>query len=222
METLAAVEPERIRDPERTRALILEAAIAEFAQNGLSGARVDAIAARSGANKRMLYHYFGNKEDLYLAALEHVYAAIRLRERGLHLEDLPPAEAMRKLILVTWRHFIEHPEFLSLLATENLHRAKYLKQSRFVRELHSPLVKMIADILERGAREGVLRSGVDPVQLYISIASLGWFYLSNRFTLGTIFGKDLESAEALDARALHIVEVIMGYLRPLDREGTAK
>ncbi len=214
METATAPEPERIRDPERTRALILEAAIAEFAQNGLSGARVDAIAARAGANKRMLYHYFGNKEDLYLATLDQVYASIRTRERGLHLEDLPPLDAMRKLILVTWRHFVEHPEFLSLLATENLHRAKYLQQSRFVRELHSPLVKMIADILERGARSGVLRAGVDPVQLYISIASLGWFYLSNRFTLATIFEQDLESEEALAARAEHIVEVIMGYLRP--------
>jgi AcrR family transcriptional regulator len=222
MDVAAAPETERARDPERTRALILEAAIAEFAQNGLSGARVDAIAARSGANKRMLYHYFGNKEDLYLAALEQVYASIRVRERGLHLEDLPPVEAMRRLILVTWRHFIEHPEFLSLLATENLHRAKYLKQSRFVRELHSPLVKMIADILERGAEEGVLRTGVDPVQLYISIASLGWFYLSNRFTLGTIFDQDLETEAALAARAEHMVEVIMGYLRPLDSGSDAK
>jgi AcrR family transcriptional regulator len=222
MEALPAPETERVRDPQRTRALILEAAISEFAQNGLSGARVDAIAARSGANKRMLYHYFGNKEDLYLAALEQVYGTIRARERGLHLEDLPPAEAMRRLILVTWRHFIEHPEFLSLLATENLHQAKYLKQSRFVRELHSPLIKMIADILERGAAQGQLRAGVDPMQLYISIASLGWFYLSNRFTLGTIFEQDLETEGALNTRAQHIVGVIMGYLRPLDSRGGAK
>ena len=207
-------EPDRVRDPERTRGLILEAAVAEFAENGLSGARVDAIAARAGANKRMLYHYFGNKEDLYLAALEHVYVAIRSRERALHLEDLPPALAMRELVLVTWRHFIEHPEFLSLLVTENLHRARHIRKSRLVHELHSPLVNMIADILERGARSGQLRAGVDPVQLYISIASLGWFYLSNRFTLGTIFDQDLESEAALERRGEHIVEVIMGYLRP--------
>jgi AcrR family transcriptional regulator len=207
-------EPDRVRDPERTRGLILEAAVAEFAENGLSGARVDAIAARAGANKRMLYHYFGNKEDLYLAALEHVYVAIRSRERVLHLEDLPPALAMRELVLVTWRHFIEHPEFLSLLVTENLHRARYIRKSGLVRELHSPLVEMIGTVLDRGARSGVLRAGVDPVQLYISIASLGWFYLSNRFTLGTIFDQDLESEAALATRAEHIVEVIMGYLRP--------
>jgi AcrR family transcriptional regulator len=207
-------EVDRVRNPERTRGLILEAAVAEFAENGLSGARVDAIAARAGANKRMLYHYFGNKEDLYLAALEHVYVAIRSRERALHLEDLPPALAMRELVLVTWRHFIEHPEFLSLLVTENLHRARYIRKSRLVRELHSPLVEMIGTILDRGARSGVLRAGVDPVQLYISIASLGWFYLSNRFTLGTIFDQDLESEAALAARGEHIVEVIMGYLRP--------
>jgi AcrR family transcriptional regulator len=206
--------PTRSRDPERTRRAILDAATKEFAEHGLSGARVDAIAARAGANKRMLYHYFGNKEDLYLAALEQVYADIRNRERRLRLEDLPVEAAMRELVLITWRHFIEHPEFLSLLATENLLRARHLKRSKLVRQLHSPLVQMIANILERGAASGEMRADVDPVQLYISIASLGWFYLSNRFTLGTIFDRDLDTESTLAERGQHMVDVILGYLRP--------
>jgi AcrR family transcriptional regulator len=202
------------RDPGRTRAQILEAAIAEFAEKGLGGARVDAIAARAGANKRMLYHYFGNKEDLWLAALEQVYAAIRLKERALSLDHLPPAEAVAELVRVTWRHFVEHPEFLSLLASENLHEGRYLKRSTRIRELHSPLVQMLEQILARGVEAGVFRPGVDPVQLYVTVAALGYFYLSNRHTLATIFDVDLATPEALAAREAHIQEVVAGYLRP--------
>jgi hypothetical protein len=120
---------------------------------------------------------------------------------------------MRELVLFTWRYFIEHPEFLSLLGTENLHRAAYLKQSKKIRDLHSPLVGMIADLLERGARQGVFRRGVDPVDLYISIAALGFFYMSNRFTLSTIFGRDLAAPESLEARGRTIVDVVLAYLR---------
>ena len=202
------------RDPERTRALILEAAIAEFAEKGLGGARVDAIAQRAGANKRMLYHYFGNKEDLWLAALEEVYAGIRLRERELDLEHIEPAEAIEELVRFTWRHFLEHPEFLSLLNSENLHEARFLRLSHRVRELHSPLVATLDRLLSRGVAVAAIRAGIDPVQLYVSIASLGYFYLSNRFTLATIFGVDLMTDRALAAREEHIVEMIRGYLRP--------
>jgi TetR/AcrR family transcriptional regulator len=201
------------RDPERTRAAILEAATAEFTAKGLGGARVDAIARRARANKRMIYHYFRDKEGLYLAVLEAAYASIRTAERGLNLADKHPAEGMRELVLFTWRYFIDHPEFLSLLGTENLHRAAYLKRSKKIRELHSPLVGMIADLLERGARQGIFRRSIDPVQLYITIASLGWFYMSNRFTLSTIFGRDLTAAESLEERGKAIVEVVMAYLQ---------
>jgi len=201
------------RDPERTRRRILDAAIAEFSAKGLSGARIDEIAGRAGANKRMIYHYFGNKEDLYLAALETVYETIRASERGLRLEDLPPEEAMRELVRFTWQYFLEHPEFISLLNNENLHEARHIRRSARIRELHSPLVGLIENILERGAAAGVFRNGIDPVQLYVSIASLGDFYLSNRHTLSTIFGRDLDAPEELAARREHIVDVTLGYLR---------
>ena len=202
------------RDPERTQASILAAATAEFTAKGLGGARVDEIARRARVNKRMIYHYFGDKDGLYLAVLETAYAGIRTAELGLRLSDKNPVEGMRELVLFTWRYFIDHPEFLSLLGTENLHRAAYLKKSRKIRDLHSPLVGMIADLLERGAKQGVFRRNVDPVELYISIAALGFFYMSNRFTLSTIFGRDLIAPESLVARGKHIVEMVLAYLRP--------
>jgi AcrR family transcriptional regulator len=202
------------RDPGRTRAAILAAATREFATEGFGGARVDAIAARAKINKRMLYHYFGNKEDLYLVVLEETYRGIRTAEHTLHLEDLPPEEGIARLVIFTWGYFLKHPEFLSLLNTENLMRARHLKRSKRVQELHSPLIGLLASLLARGARESVFRPGVDPVQLYITIASLGFFYLSNRWTLSTIFGRDLNSDNALKERGSHIVEVVLGYLKP--------
>jgi len=206
--------PHSPRDPERTRAVILAAATEEITTKGLDGARVDEIARRSGVNKRMIYHYFGDKEGLYLAVLETTYAAIRTAEVGLKLADRDPVEGMRELILFTWQYFIDHPEFLSLLGTENLHRAAYLKKSKRIRDLHSPLVGMIADLLERGAQQKAFRKGIDPVDLYITIAALGFFYMSNRHTLSTIFERDLATPANLQARGRHIVEVVLAYLKP--------
>lgn len=209
-----ARRPPGERDPERTRAAILEAATGEFTANGLNGARVDEIARRSGVNKRMIYYYFGDKDGLYLAVLEATYAGIRNAELGLELAGRDPVDGMRELVNFTWNYFLKHPEFLSLLATENLHRARFLKQSRQIRDLHSPLIDMISGLLERGARQKIFRSDVDPVQLYITIAALGFFYLANRHTLSTIFDRDLNSGENRASRGRHIVEVVLGYLRP--------
>ena len=206
--------PNGTRDPERTRAAILQAATREITSKGLNGARVDTIAKRAAVNKRMIYHYFGDKEGLYLAVLEATYASIRTAEIGLNLTDLDPVAAMRKLVLFTWHYFIEHPEFLSLLATENLHQATYLKRSKHIRHLHAPLIGIISGLLERGAKEKVFRRGVDPVELYISIAALGFFYMSNRYTLSTIFGNELGAPDRLETRGRHIVDVVLGYLRP--------
>lgn len=208
------------RNPERTRAAILNAAIAEFTSKGLSGARIDRIAKRARVNKRMIYYYFGDKERLYIAVLEKIYTAIRTAEIGLNLTDRDPADGMRELINFTWRYFIDHPEFLSLLATENFNRARYLKNSRRIRELHSPLIGIISDLLKRGAERKIFRPDVDPVELYISIAALGFFYLSNRYTLSTIFSRDLTTPDRLVVRGQHIVEVIFDFLA-LRPKGTA-
>ncbi|MEM9224588.1 MAG: TetR/AcrR family transcriptional regulator [Pseudomonadota bacterium] len=201
------------RDAERTRGAILSAATVEFTAQGFSGGSVNEVAARAGVNKRMIYHYFGNKEGLYLAVLEATYAGIRSAEYELDLSDLEPREAMRRLVTFTFDYFIEHPEFLSLLNTENMHKAQHLKKSEKIRQMHSPLVGMIEEILQRGERDGAFRSGVDPVQLYISIAALGFFYLSNQHTLSTIFGRDLAAPPALTDRREHTADVILGYLR---------
>ncbi len=201
------------RDPGRTRARILAAATAEFARYGLGGARVDRIAERAGANKRMLYYYFGDKDNLFLAALEARYAHIRAAERALDLEHLEPREALRRLVEFTWRYFLDHPEFLTLLNSENLNKGRHVRRSRRVPQMHSALVETLRGILKRGERAGVFRAGVDPVQLYISIAGEGYFYLSNRYTLAQIFKRDLMSQAALAARARHNSEMILNALR---------
>jgi AcrR family transcriptional regulator len=202
----------RKRDPERTAATILAAAVEEFSERGYDGARVDAIAERAGTNKRMLYHYFGGKDALYLAVLDGRYAAIRLAEAQLDLTRHEPAEAIRELTRFTWQYFLAHPEFLAILATENQHRARFAKQSADIIQLNTPLEEMIAEVLDRGVKAGLFRRGVDPIQLYISIASLGAFYLSNRWTLSTIFRRELDEEAALAAWGEHIVEMVMAFL----------
>lgn len=196
-----------------TQQKILAAATAEFAQHGLGGARVDRIASRAGANKRMLYYYFGSKEDLFLAALEASYAHIRSAERELDLEHADPREALKRLVDFTWRYYLDHPEFVALLNSENLHQGRHVRRSRRVRELHSPLVGTLRDILRRGERSGLFRRGVDPVELYISIAGEGYFYLSNRYTLSRIFGRDLMAPRALAGRARHIRAMVLNAVR---------
>ena len=208
----AAPVAQLVRDPERTRARILEAAKAEFAAHGLGGARVDRIAAQADANKRMLYYYFGNKDDLFLAVLEDAYAHIREAEKALRLTEIDPPEAIRRLVAFTWEYYLEHPEFMTLLNSANLHRARHLEKSTKVRTIHSPFVAMIEEILERGRKEGVFRAGVDPVQLYISFASLTYFYLGNKYTLSAIFGRDLLSPRAKAERLAHMTELVLGYL----------
>ena len=201
------------RDPDRTRSRILAAATQDFARHGLGGARVDRIAARAGANKRMLYYYFGSKDDLFLAALEESYAQIRNAERALDLEHRDPREAIKRLVEFTWDYYLGHPEFMTLLGSENLHEGRHVRRSRRVRELHTPLVQTLRGILRRGEREGLFRKGVDPVQLYISIAGEGYFYLSNRYTLSRIFDRDLMAPRALAFRARHIADMILNALR---------
>jgi AcrR family transcriptional regulator len=201
-----------VRDAERTRAGILAAATHEFARYGLGGARVDRIAERARSNKRMLYYYFGSKEKLFLAVLEKVYADIRTAERALNLLDATPDIGIRRLVNLTWTYYIEHPEFLTLLNSENLHRARHLKQSKHIKQMNSPLIETLGELLRRGERDGTFRSGVDPLQLYISIASLSYFYLSNSHTLSTVFGRDLFGAAQRKARLEHMTAMVLAYL----------
>jgi AcrR family transcriptional regulator len=205
---------ERVRDADRSQNTILAAARDEFAEHGLGGARVDRIAERAGLNKRLIYYYFEDKEKLFQAVLEMVYRDIRDRERELRLTELEPANAVRRLMEFTWDYYREHPEFITLLNSANLHKARHLSESKRARELNSPVIETLAAVLERGRREGVFRGGVDPVQLYVSIAGLAYFYLSNSHTLSAIFGRDLLTPKARAERLSHMTDVILGYLSP--------
>jgi AcrR family transcriptional regulator len=203
---------ERVRDADRSQSTILAAARDEFAEFGLGGARVDRIAERAGLNKRLIYYYFEDKEKLFQAVLEQAYRDIREEETKLRLLDLDPPAAVRRLIEFTWNYYLAHPEFMTLLNSANLHKARHLAESRRARELNSPLIETLAAVLERGRREGSFRGGVDPVQLYVSIAGMAYFYLSNSHTLSAIFGRDLLAPKARSERLSHMTDVILGYL----------
>ncbi|MDR6859679.1 TetR/AcrR family transcriptional regulator [Variovorax guangxiensis] len=207
----APLEP-RSRDADRSQLAILDSARDEFAQRGLAGARMDSIAARAGLNKRLIYYYFGSKDDLFLAVLERTYADIREAEQRLHLDEVEPVEAIRRLVSFTWHYYLDHPEFITLLNSENLHRATHLKRSERIQDMNSPLVQLLDGVLERGRRDKLFRSGVDPVQLYISIAALCYFYLSNNDTLSAIFGRDLRAPKAMAQRLSHMTDLVLGYV----------
>jgi TetR/AcrR family transcriptional regulator len=205
-------KPQR-RDPAATRRKLLTAARREFARSGLAGARVDEIAARAGVNKQLVYHYFGDKDALYLAVLEWVYDEIRAQERKLNLKGLPPEQAIKKLIESSFDHLAAHPDFIALLNDENRGGAAHVRRSRKLEAMHSPLVSLVSSILAEGVKAGIFRKGINPVHLYISIAGLSYFYFSNTPTLSAIFGKDLSSRTARQARRRHVVDLVMHSLR---------
>lgn len=213
--TTPATEPTaepRQRDADRSQQAILAAARDEFAEHGLGGARVDRIAERAAVDKKLIYYYFQNKDTLFQAVLEEAYRNIRQAEQQLHLADLPPPDAIRALTTFTWDYYLAHPEFLTLLNSANLHKARHLQDSTRARAVNSPLIQTLAEVLERGRRDGLFRGGVDPMQLYISIAGLAYFYLGNNHTLSAIFGRNLLSPKAKAERLSHIQDVVLGYV----------
>ena len=197
------------RAPERRRQELLRAAIAEFAAHGFAGARMQVIADRTNSNKALIYSYFGNKQDLYLAVLEFLYSSIRAEEQALALETLPPIEAMQRLVRFTFNYYVENPDFVAILSNENLMQARFLKQSLSAPAVNRPIIAMLADILRRGSDAGLFRSGIDPVDFYISISALGFMYVSNRHTLGIAFGRDLMAADQLRCRLAAITDIVL-------------
>jgi AcrR family transcriptional regulator len=192
--------PFRARNPEATKSDILAAARVEFANAGLAGARIDKIAERSGANKRMIYHYFGGKEQLFTAVIEDAYRSIRSGEQQLGLDALPPVEALTKLLEFTWEYYLKNPEFITLVNSENLHKARHIAGDRRLRALQKAYVESVGRILERGSAAGVFYPGIDPAQLCITIAAIGFYYLNNRHTGGVLFGFNFVAKDALAAR----------------------
>jgi AcrR family transcriptional regulator len=203
---------ERARDADRTRAEILDVATVVFADQGYSGARVDEIAARTRTTKRMLYYYFGSKEGLYLAVLERAYTGIRALEQQVDVEHLAPAEALRQVAEITFDHHEAHPDFIRLVAIENIHRAEHLARSAVLDRLASPALEVLTGILERGRAAGVFRADVDALDVHMVISSFCVFRIANRHTWKTIFRRDmLDPARRVRYRRL-LGDLVLEYL----------
>jgi len=209
----AAKAEARTNDPERTMADIIDVATREFSEKGLAGARIDDIAEAMRTSKRMIYYYFGSKEGLYIAVLEEAYRRIRHIETELHLEDLAPEDALRRLVGFTVDYQLANPDFVRLVMTENIHRGEYLAQSKTIRKLNVPAIEGLRGVYERGLAAGVFRSGLDMIDLHMSISALSVFNVANRHTFSLIFQRDLETPAALIARRDSIIEMVVRFVR---------
>lgn len=209
----------RVQDPEGTQRDILEIALEEFALNGLSGARIDEIAARTRASKRMIYYYFGGKDGLYLRALENAYLTVREGEAALDVEHLPPIEALRRLVEFTFDHHHRHEAFIRMVMIENIHHGEYLDRSQVIRELNVRAIDNIAEIYSRGVKEGVFREGLDPLELHWQVSALCFFNVSNRATFSKIFGRDLSAEDHVDTLRRNVVDMVLRFVTRNEKLG---
>jgi AcrR family transcriptional regulator len=207
------VVTEHRRDPGRTRNEILEVATREFVERGYAGARVDDIAARTSTTKRMIYYYFGGKEQLYIAVLERAYAEIRSAEQDVDVDHLDPTAAIRRLAELTFDHHESHPDFIRLVSIENIHHAEHMAKSTRLANLNTPAIDLIAEILERGRADGSFRREVDAVDLHMMISAFCVFRVANRHTFGTIFGRDLTDPALRDGYRQMLGDMVVDYLR---------
>jgi len=192
---------------------ILDVATTEFSEKGLSGARIDKIAAATRTSKRMIYYYFGSKEGLYLAVLEESYRRMRSIEAQLDLDELPPEDALRRLVGFTFDHHLGNPGYIRLVMSENMERASYLAQSKIIRELNVPAIGAVEKLYARGVAAGVFRAGLDPIDIHASISALTFFNVSNQHTFGLIFKGDTHSEPALATRRGSIIDMLVRFLR---------
>lgn len=196
-----------------TRRILLTAARAAFAERGLEGARVDDIARRAGVNKQLVYHYFGSKEALYAAVLDEAYQEIRQREQQLDLSNFPAEQAIRILVEFSFDYLAQNPDFVSLVADENVHAGRHVSGDGKAVRINRPIIDLLDATLERGVEEGVFRRGLDPFHVYLSIAGASFFYFSNKHTLGRIFGRTMDSDAAIAERRAHLVDFMLNAIR---------
>jgi AcrR family transcriptional regulator len=201
------------KDPEANRARIVAAAIEEFAARGFKGASMDAIAARTHTTRALINYYFGSKEKLYIAVLEQVYSEIRDAEGGLDLDHLEPAAAVRRIVQFTYTYYVEHEGFVRLVVAENQARGRHLKKSKAMRTLNRPIIDRLGDVIARGQKQGVFRKDVDPVEVHKAIAALGMFNVTNQYTFGAIFQREMGAKGDLVGRREMVTEVILSYLQ---------
>lgn len=200
------------KDPQANRARMVEAAIDEFAARGFKGASMDAIAARTNTTRALINYYFGSKEKLYVAVLEQVYAEIREAEAGLDLDHLPPAEAVRRIVEFTYNYYLEHEGFVRLVVAENQARGRHLRRSKAMRTLNRPIIDRLTRVIARGQAEGLFREDVDPVEVHKSIAALGIFNVTNQYTFGSIFQRDMGAKGDVGRRRAMVADLILSYL----------
>lgn len=203
----------RTNDPKRTMQDIIEVATQEFARKGLTGARIDEIAALTRTSKRMIYYYFENKEGLYVAVLEAVYRRLRSIENELHLDDLDPQAAMRRLVEFTFDYHYSNPDFVRLVMTENIHNGVYLARSRIIQELNIPAINSVSSVYERGVAQGLFRPGLLPIDLHHSISALCFFNASNQSTFSLVFKRDFSDPAIQAARREEAVDMMIRYVR---------
>jgi AcrR family transcriptional regulator len=203
----------RTNDPVRTMAEILQVATHEFADKGLTGARIDEIAAATRTSKRMIYYYFGSKEGLYIAVLEEAYRRVRHIEGGLHLEDLPPEEALRRLAGFTFDHHHGNQDYIRLVMSENMLRGQYLAQSKSIQALNVPAIQAIRQLYDRGVADGVFRQGLDPIDIHASISALTFFNVSNQYTFSLIFKHQVQDPAVVAQRRTNVIDMVVRYVR---------
>jgi AcrR family transcriptional regulator len=214
MSRQAAPEPEvdRRRDADRTRTDILDVATQEFADHGYSGARVDEIAARTRTTKRMIYYYFGGKEQLYIAVLERAYAEIRAAERTVAVEALDPVSAIRRIAEVTFDHHEAHPAFIRLVGAENAQRGRHMTRVARLVDLNSSAVGVLRGVLDRGRQAGLFRADVDALDVHMMISAFCFFRVANQHTFGAIFGRDLLDPATRQHYRTMVADMVTGYL----------
>ncbi len=210
--SLAAQGRSRRNDPERTMAEILQVAFAEFADKGLAGGRIDAIADVTRTSKRMIYYYYGSKEGLYLAVLEEAYRRTRETEGRLKLGDLAPRQALEKLASLTYERHRENEDFIRLVMSENILRGEYIRQSKDIKKLNLPVIDAITELYQRGVADGSFRSGLDPIDIHAMISALAFFNVSNRHTFGAIFQKKAGQGMAHTLGRSQVVDMVMRYV----------
>lgn len=213
MRTMAMRKP---KDPVANRARIVRAAIEEFASRGFKGASMDAIAARTHTTRALINYYFGGKEKIYLAVLEHVYAEIRQAESLLDLDHLPPMDAVRRIVQFTFNYYLEHPGFVRLVVAENQAGGRQLKKSRAMRTLNRPIIDRLSEVVARGQQDGTFRRDIDPVEVHKAIAALGMFNVTNQYTFGAIFQRDMGTRGDVTRRQGIVADMILSYLTNLD------
>jgi AcrR family transcriptional regulator len=198
--------------PEVNRARIVEAAIDEFAARGFKGASMDAIAARTHTTRALINYYFGSKEKLYIAVLEQVYGEIRDAEAGLDLDHLAPVDAIRRIVEFTYGYYVAHEGFVRLVVAENQAKGRHLRKSKAMRTLNRPIIDRLARVVERGQAQRLFRRDVDPVEVHKAIAALGMFNVTNQFTFGAIFQREMGSKGDVKRRREVVAEIIVSYL----------